>query len=107
KYRPTLVDPHREYLRKRRAEEPGVPVRQLLREIRERGYQGSSNLLARYINQGRLDGDRPHLSPRRAARILLTRPDRLTAGQQETLAELTAACLPRDNRPGQPRHILR
>ena len=92
KYRPTLVDPHRDYLRKRRAEEPGVPVQQLLREIRELGYQGSSNLLVRYINQGRLDGDRPHLSPRRAARTLLTRPDRLTAGQQETLAGLTAAC---------------
>ena len=29
---------------------------------------------------------------RRAARILLTRPDRLTAGQHETLAGLTAAC---------------
>jgi hypothetical protein len=92
KYRPTLIDPHRDYLRKRRAEEPGVPVQQLLREIRERGYQGSSNLLVRYINQGRLDSDRPHLSPRRAARILLTRPDRLTAGQHETLAGLTAAC---------------
>jgi transposase len=92
KYHPTLVDPHREYLRKRRAEEPGIPVQQLLREIRERGYQGSSNLLVRYINQGRLDSDRPHLSPCRAARILLTRPDRLTAGQHETLAGLTAAC---------------
>jgi transposase len=92
KYRPTLVDPHRDYLRKRRAEEPGVPVQQLLREIRERGYQGSSNLLVRYINQGRLDSDRPHLSPRRAARILLTKPDRLTAGQQETLAGLEGAC---------------
>jgi transposase len=92
KYRPTLVDPHRDYLRKRRAEEPGIPVQQLLREIRERGYQGSSNLLVRYINQGRLDSDRPHLSPCRAARILLTRPDRLTAGQHETLAGLTAAC---------------
>jgi transposase len=92
KYRPTLVGPHRDYLRKRRAEEPGVPVQQLLREIRERGYQGSSNLLARYINQGRLDSDRPHLSPRRAARILLTKPDRLTAGQQETLASLEGAC---------------
>jgi transposase len=92
KYRPTLVDPHRDYLRKRRAEEPGVPLQQLLREIRELGYQGSSNLLVRYINQGRLDSDRPHLSPRRAARILLTRPDRLTAGQHETLAGLAAAC---------------
>jgi transposase len=92
KYRPTLVDPHRDYLRKRRAEEPGVPVRHLLREIRERGYQGSSNLLVRYINQGRLDGSRPHLSPRRATRLLLTRPDRLTGGQQETLARIETAC---------------
>jgi transposase len=92
KYRPTLVDPYRDYLRKRRAEEPGVPVQYLLREIRERGYQGSSNLLVRYINQGRLDSDRPHLSPRRAARILLTRPDRLTGGQAETRARLEAAC---------------
>jgi transposase len=92
KYRPTLVDPHRDYLRKRRAEEPGAPVQHLLREIRERGYQGSSNLLVRYINQGRLDSDRPHLSPRQAARILLTRPDRLTGGQAETLAGIEAAC---------------
>ena len=92
KYKPTLVDPHRDYLRKRRAEEPGVAVQQLLREIRERGYPGSSNLLVRYINQGRLDGDRPHLSPRRATRLLLTRPDRLTGSQQETLARIEAAC---------------
>jgi transposase len=92
KYRPTLVDPYRDYLRKRRAEEPGVPVQYLLSEIRERGYPGSSNLLVRYINQGRLDSDRPHLSPRRAARILLTRPDSLTGGQAETRARLQAAC---------------
>jgi len=92
KYRPALVDTHRDYLRKRRAEEPAVPVRQLLREIRERGYRGSSNLLARYINQGRVEADRPHLSPRQAARLLLTRPDRLTGGQAETLARIEAAC---------------
>lgn len=92
KYRPTLVDPHRDYLRERRASEPGVPVAQLLREIRDRGYQGSSNLLVRYLSQGRAEQDRPHLSPRRAARILLTRPDNLTAGQAETLAGLAAAC---------------
>jgi transposase len=92
KYRPTLVDPYRDYLRKRRAEEPGVPVQQLLREIRERGYQGSSNLLVRYINQGRLDGSQPHLSPRQAARLLLTRPDRLAGGQQETVSRVEAAC---------------
>ena len=87
--RPTS-DPHT--FRKRRAEEPGIAVQQLLREIRERGYQGSSNLLVRYINQGRLDGDRPHLSPRRATRLLLTRPDRLTGSQQETLARIETAC---------------
>ena len=117
KYRPTLVHPYRDYLRKRRAEEPGIPVWQLLREIRERGYQGSSNLLVRYINQGRLDSDRPHLSPRRATRILLTRPDHLTAGQQETFAGLEGACpemtalagldpllrRPASSRPGQRR----
>ena len=91
-YRPTLVDPYRDHLRTRRAEDPAVPVQQLLREIRELGYQGSSNLLVRYINQGRAERDRPHLSPRRAARILLTRPDRLTAGQHETLAGIEAAC---------------
>jgi transposase len=92
KYRLTLVDPYRDHLRKRRAEEPGVPVQQLLREIRERGYQGSSNLLVRYINQGRAEGDRPHLSPRRAARILLTKPDNLTGSQAETLSRIEAAC---------------
>ena len=92
KYRPTLAGPYRDYPRKRRAGEPAIPVQYLLREIRERGYQGSSNLLVRYINQGRLDSDRPHLSPRRAARILLTRPDRLTGGQAETRARLVGAC---------------
>jgi hypothetical protein len=40
-YRPTLVDPYRDHLRNRRAEEPGVPVAQLLREIRKRGYQAA------------------------------------------------------------------
>jgi transposase len=91
-YRPTLVDPYRDHLRKRRAEDPAVPIQHLLREIRELGYQGSSNLLVRYINQGRAEGDRPHLSPRQAARILLTKPDALTAGQNQTLTELAAAC---------------
>jgi hypothetical protein len=63
-----------------------------LREIRELGYPGSSNLLVRYISQGRLDGNRPHLSPRRATRLLPTRPDRLTSSQAETLARIEAAC---------------
>lgn len=92
KYRPTLVDLYRDYLRKRRSEEPGVPAQQLLREIRELGYPGSSNLLVRYLNQGRADAERPHLSPRRAARILLTRPDNRTDSQHETAGRLALAC---------------
>ncbi len=63
KYRPTLVDPYRDHLRKRRLENPAVPVTHLLQEIRELGYTGSSNLLVRYINQGRVEPDRPALSP--------------------------------------------
>jgi transposase len=91
-YRSTLVDPYRDHLRKRRAEEPAVPVLQLLREIRELGYQGSRTLLVQYISQGRAEADQPHLSPRRAARLLLTRPASLSASQRDTLARLTAAC---------------
>ena len=52
-YRPTLVDPYRDHLRARRAEDPAVPVLRLLAEIREQGYTGSMNLLYRYITQGR------------------------------------------------------
>jgi len=91
-YRPTLVGPYLDHLRQHRAEDPAVPAQQLLREIRELGYQGSPGLLVRYINQGRAEGDRRHLSRRQAARILLTRPDGLAAGQQETLAGVEAAC---------------
>jgi transposase len=92
RYRATLVDPYRDHLRKRRAEDPAVPVQQLLREIRELGYQGSSNLLVRYITQGRVESDRPHLSSRRVARLLLTRPAALSDAQQALLSKLTTAC---------------
>jgi transposase len=91
-YRPTMVDPYRDYLRKRRAEEPGVPVQQLLREIRELGYPGSSNLLVRYLNQGRADAPRSHLSPRKAAQLLLSKPDSLNDAQRETAARLSSSC---------------
>jgi hypothetical protein len=91
-YRPTLVDPYRDYLRKRRAEEPGVPVQQLLREIREPGYPGSSNLLVRYLNQGRADVSRSHLSPRKAARLLLSEPENLNDARRETAARLSSSC---------------
>jgi transposase len=91
-YRPTLVDPYREHLRQRRAEEPAVGVTQLFREIKELGYSGSMNLLVRYITQGRVEGDRPPMSPRRLTRLMLTHPDHLTETQRGRRDELTAAC---------------
>jgi len=91
-YRPTLVDPYREHLRKRRAEEPAVSVLQLLAEIKTLGYTGSQNLLYRYITQGRVEADRSHLSPRRVARLLLSRPGNLSEKNRSLLGELTAVC---------------
>ncbi|WTL50491.1 ISL3 family transposase [Streptomyces sp. NBC_01497] len=92
RYRPTLVDPYREHLRTRRAAEPGVPVTHLLHEIRELGYTGSANLLVRYLNQGRAEGDRPVTTPRRLARLLLTHPDHLRTKDTDLLSLLTATC---------------
>ena len=92
RYRATLVDPYRDHLRARRAEDPAVPVHRLLAEIRELGYPGSMNLLYRYITQGRVEADRPHLSPRHVTRLLLTRPDALSEDQQALLAGLAGAC---------------
>ncbi|TDC04055.1 ISL3 family transposase, partial [Streptomyces sp. 8K308] len=92
RYRPTLVDPYRDHLRSRRAADPAVPVQQLFREIKELGYTGSLNLLYRYITQGRAEGDRPVITPRRFARLMLTRPDNLRDKDAALLRELTAAC---------------
>ncbi|MDH6554263.1 hypothetical protein M2162_008445 [Streptomyces sp. SAI-041] len=74
KYRASLVASYREHLRKRRVADPGVPVL---------GFTGCLNLLHKYINQGRADAGRSHISPRRPARMLLTRPDNLKAEQYE------------------------
>ncbi|WP_328543944.1 ISL3 family transposase [Streptomyces europaeiscabiei] len=92
KYRASLVDPYREHLRKRPSEDPGVPVQHLFEEIKTLGFTGCLNLLHKYINQGRADADHSHISPRRLARMLLTRPDNLKPEQHELLAKLTAAC---------------
>jgi len=91
-YRTTLVDPYRDHLRERRAADPAVPVTQLLREIREIGCTGSSNLLVRYLTQGRAEGDRPVITPNRLARLLLTRPDNQRDKDTELLRNLTASC---------------
>ena len=55
-------------------------------------YPGSSNLLVRYINQGRLDTEHPHIAPRKATQILLTNPENLPGDQRETAGRLSAAC---------------
>jgi hypothetical protein len=91
-YRPTLVDPYREHLRRRRDEQPAVGNLQLFREIKALGYAGSMNLLVRYITQGRVEGDRPPMSPRRLTSLMLTHPDHLTDTQRERHHELTTAC---------------
>jgi hypothetical protein len=70
----------------------------LLREIRGLGYPGSMNLLVRYINQGRLDSDHPHLSPcpdpADQARPSHRRPGRDPRPHRGRL--------PRDDRPDRP-----
>ncbi|WP_455569522.1 ISL3 family transposase, partial [Streptomyces violascens] len=92
KYRASLVDPYREHLRKRRIEDPAVPVRHLFEEIKTLGFTGCLNLLHKYINQGRADTDRSHISPRRLARMLLTKPANLKDEHHDLLARLTTAC---------------
>lgn len=92
KYRACMVDPYRDHLRARREQEPGVGATALLGEIRALGYSGSQNLLVRYLNQGRHLDEHPHLSPRRAARLLPTRPGNLTERQRERVEALTVAC---------------
>ena len=92
KYRACMVDPYRDHLRARRDQEPSVGATALLAEIRALGYNGSHNLLVRYLNQGRHLDEHPHLSPRRAARLMLTRPENLTERQRERREALAAAC---------------
>jgi transposase len=91
-YRPTLVDPYRDHLRRRRAEDPAVPVTQLFAEIKALGFTGSFNLLYRYITQGRVESERPHLSPQRVTRLLLTRPDHLSDTDRTLRDKLAVAC---------------
>ncbi|MGW0926905.1 ISL3 family transposase [Streptomyces sp. NPDC002755] len=91
-YRPTLVDPYRDHLRARRAAEPAVAVTHLLEEIRELGYTGSANLLVRYLNQGRAEGDRPVTTARHVGRLLLTDPENLRPKELTLLEKITAAC---------------
>lgn len=90
---PSLADPYREHLCKRRAEAPAIPVLHLFEEIKALGFTGCLNLLHKYIHQGRADADRSHISARRLARMLLTGPANLKAGQHDLLAKLIAFCI--------------
>ncbi|WND32927.1 ISL3 family transposase [Streptomyces sp. BB1-1-1] len=91
-YRACLVDPYRDHLRKRRDEDPVVPVTHLLAEIREQGCTGSANLLVRYINQGRVEADHAALSPRKVTGLLTRHPDRLDEDQHTLRDRLAHAC---------------
>ncbi|MGW4126400.1 transposase, partial [Nocardia sp. NPDC004711] len=91
-YRACLVDPYRDHLRQRREAEPGVPVLHLFHEIKALGYTGGINLLHKYLNQPRAEGDRLMPSPRRLTSWTLSKPTDLPAGRRTHLDELLAAC---------------
>jgi len=91
-YRACQVDAHRDHLRRRRTEEPGMPVKRLLEEIHDLGYTGSLNLLCKYINQGRPEGDRIMPSPRRLISWIMTSPEHLPDKDRTHLGELLIAC---------------
>lgn len=91
-YRPGLVDPYRDHLRARRTDEPGVPVTHLFTEIKALGYTGGLNLLYRYLNEGRLAGDRVVVSGRKLTGWIMSRPSDLSDTRRSHLGELVAAC---------------
>ncbi|MGW5106344.1 ISL3 family transposase [Nocardia sp. NPDC004123] len=91
-YRACLVDPYRDHLRTRRADEPGVPVAHLFEELKALGYTGSLNLLHKYLNQGRHPSDRILPSPRRLTSPIMTRPADLPDQHRAHLNELLTAC---------------
>jgi transposase len=93
-YRRTMVDPYREHLRRRLAQQPDVPVTHLLAEIRARGYRGSANLLVRYLKQGRAEPDRIPPSPRRLVTWLTSKPANLPEHHRRHLDDLATSCPP-------------
>ena len=59
---PASSTPYREDPRKRRTEDPAVPVKHLFEEINALGFTGCLNLPHKYINRDRADTDRSHIS---------------------------------------------
>jgi hypothetical protein len=70
----------------------GIDVAVPGHQLRDVRGHGCLNLPHEYVNQGRADAERSHISPRLLARMLLSRPESLTAEQQNLLDPLTAAC---------------
>ena len=70
----------------------------LWREIRAQGYPGSYRMVARFVagqralarNDGPVSPAQAGLTPRRATLLLLTRPERRSEHQQQTLEQLRA-----------------
>jgi hypothetical protein len=105
-YRQILVDPYRDHLRRRSAEEPGVAVTRLLAEIRELRYPGSANLLVRYLKLG--EGQALTLQPpqviHQVVRVRLLRARTLMQAQEPVSLRMNDAVGP-DDRP-RPQPIL-
>ena len=92
KYSTTLVDPFRDYLRKRREQEPSVTTWALLGEIKAMGYQGGQSLLYRYLDQGRADIEHPPPSPRRLAMWITCDPAELSTTCRARLHDALQGC---------------
>ena len=69
-----------------------MPVRQLFQEIKALGYTGGLNLLYRYVNEGRLAGDRVAVSNRKLTGWMMTQPSDLSDTCRAHLGELVTAC---------------
>jgi len=92
KYSTTLVDPFRDYLRKRREQEPSVTTWALLGEIKAMGYQGGQSLLYRYLGHGRADIEHPPPSPRRLTMWITSDPANLSTTTQARLHDALQGC---------------
>lgn len=69
-----------------------MPALRLFAENKALGYRGGLNLLYRYINHGRVAGDRIALSSKRVANWILTRPADLPDTRRAHLDQTTASC---------------
>ena len=93
--RTRILDPYQPYLLERWKQGCGNAMG-LWREIRARGYPGSYRMVARFVAGLRTREQRGEpfpqapagLTPRQAARLLLTRPKRRSERHQQTLEQL-------------------